>query len=421
MRNYKNATRYYTPRRPACRSVQKSWDFMAPELVRPLAVTYVGDIAVIVQRLGMKWQAFRPEEGEMRAEGNGHIIYSTLVRSIGPILHYAHELTRDMVLDKYKKNWLGNSQPSKLIPPELLFIPTSEVDMMRFGMLPCYEDFMHRKYYAMGTIDEVSATLDLLDPSGSASQKVQDNRRFVSTSTFGFSDLISMAAPILRQKGSTRIRLPVPTEHCTGLTSHKEGFVIFRQRLGEYFHDKGNEASPQILWVLQNYDSLKTTYPNWEEGTDEGVCENHLKLPFLDKVHGVWNQTTEYFQQLHTSDEFNFQYAKLVAYHIKHAVNFWHEAHERIRDGGERDHHGLRDWLAEGMHLYWDYLPRIVGEIALRYRIPDSVIREAWIMLMFRASCWSRCHYMCRAEERFPDSARLPSRYWSSKLPVYLG
>lgn len=86
---YQTTIPYHTPQRPACRLIQESWDFAASELTGPLPITYVEDIAMLVQRLGMIWQTSRPEEGEIRAEGNGRIIYSTLVHSIGPIIRYA--------------------------------------------------------------------------------------------------------------------------------------------------------------------------------------------------------------------------------------------------------------------------------------------------------------------------------------------
>ncbi|KAL8700898.1 MAG: hypothetical protein Q9201_005193 [Fulgogasparrea decipioides] len=414
-------------RRPACRPVQRSWDFMAPDLVRPLAVTYVGDIAVIVQRLGMKWHTFRPEEGEMRAEGNGHVIYSTLVRSIGPILHYAHEQTHGVPYSKDGPQSFGELQN------DLRFIPTHEVDMMRFGILPCDSDLIYRKRFVIGTFDEVRATLDILDPTGAASKKVRDNRQFESTATFGFSDLISMAAPMLRPKGSFMVSLPVPTEHASGLTTCKEGFVVFRQRLSEYIHtESGGSRSPS--WVLEMYDSLKVKYPYWENGFDANVPYLPDGHEFLDQVHDIWAQTTDYFQELHASlvvwmqDRFGhlplpdmFDYEALMACHIKHAVNFWHEAHARIANNEVRDHHGLTDWLAEGMHLYWDYLPKIVSEMAPKTKASEATIREAWIMLMFRAFCWSRCHYVGPPYARYPESSRLPSRYWNSKLPVYMG
>ncbi|KAI4150000.1 MAG: hypothetical protein L6R39_002385 [Caloplaca ligustica] len=373
-----DTARYHTLRRPACGFVRRSWDFMAPELVRPLAVTYIGDIAVIVQRLGMEWQTFRPEEGEMRAEGNGHIIYSTLDRSIGPVLHYVNGKARDTNLHKY-----GRVPP--ILPGKLFIIPTEEVDMMRFGILPCHHRLMHRQKYTMGTIDEVVATLDLLDPTGTASKKIRDNRQFEATATYGFSDLIAMAAPMLRQRSTTKARLPVPTEHCIGLCSLKEGLVIFRQRLGEYINNQGGEVSQQVLWVLRCYTTLHEMHPCWEDGFDEGFGRDVTNLPFLDKVFDMWEETTSYFHQLEESADIRFRYADLVACHIRHAVNFWHEAHGRIRENTQRDHHGPTNFLAEGMHLYWDYLPDVVNELAPQFDAPEPLIREAWIMLMFRA------------------------------------
>lgn len=409
-----DSLQHHTLRRPACGFVRRSWDFMAPELVRPLAVTYIGDIAIIVQRLGMEWQTFRPEDGEMRAEGNGHIIYSTLDRSIGPILHYAYGQSRDVDLNRY-------GRVHRPVPAKLLIIPTEEADMMRFGILPCHQDLMHRNRYDMGTIGEILATLDVLDPTATAGKKIRDNRQFESTATYGFMDLIPMAAPMLRQRGNTKTRLPVPTEHCIGLCSLKEGFVIFRQRLGEFIAQEGDEVHQQVLWVRQYYDVLNKTQACWEDGLDEDSGRNLAILPFLDEVRDLWEETTVYFKQLNSNNDLNFRYADLVACHVKHAVHFWHEAHGRVRENKQRDDHGLTSWLTEGMHLYWDALPDIVRELAPRFDAPESLIREAWIMLMFRAFCWSRSHYMCRPQERFPESTRLPSRYWDSKLPVYLG
>ncbi|KAL8691515.1 MAG: hypothetical protein Q9218_003281 [Villophora microphyllina] len=401
--------------RPVCCPVQRSWDFMAPELLRPLAVTYVGDIAIIVQRLGMIWYVFRPEEGEMRAEGSGHIIYSTLVRSIGPILHYSHENARSKTYGLYK------SSLSDHMRKERALIPTQVADMMRFGILACFHELMLYKEFTMGTSIEVQGTLDILDPTGSASKKVRDNRQLDPTSSFGFADLISMAAPMLRMKGSSRYCLSPPTEHCTGLSTHREGFVVFRYRLGEYL-SKEARGNTQASRVQQMYDSLADVYPFWVEGVDANLTHTRFGQSFLERVQEAWDETDKYFRELASRkdlEDMQSFFPDLVACHIKHAVNFAHEAHNRIAQKTARNHFGLTDWLAEGMHLYWDYLPDIVEE--MKYKAPEPIVQAAWITLIFRAFCWSRCHYFGPPHIRFPDSTRLPSRYWGSKLPVYLG
>lgn len=46
-------------KRPAVRIKQRSWDFMSPDTIRPHAVSNLGDIAVLIRRLGMTWMDFR--------------------------------------------------------------------------------------------------------------------------------------------------------------------------------------------------------------------------------------------------------------------------------------------------------------------------------------------------------------------------
>lgn len=407
--------------RVTCRPVQKSWDFMAPDLVRPLAVTYVGDIAIIVQRLGMEWQTFRPEEGEMRAEGQGHIIYSTLVRSVGPVLHYAHENRAHVPNSDFRSAISRRTLPN---------LPTFQVDALRFGillgdMLMPDDTFIVK----MGTIREVLETLDNFDRTGSASKKIRDNRTLDSTSTFGFSDIISMAAPMLRELGGSIYCLPPPTEHYAGLTTHKEGFVVFRHRLGDYVSTNPDNCS-HAIWVLETYDSLKALHACWENGIDDNIPSDCIRV--LNQIRDAWVHTYSFFRDIRilTGLPTEWFYPRLIACHIKHAVNYWHESHQRITDKETRDHYGLTNWLAEGMHLYWDYLPDIVNEMSLEVNrvtvsggteVSDSLIGEAWIMLMFRAFCWSRCHYMGPEHGRSPESSRIPSRYWNSKLPVWIG
>ena len=151
---------------------------------------------------------------------------------------------------------------------------------------------------------------------------------------------------------------------------------------------------------------------------------NTQDVIYLDKVHSLWTHTTVYFRELQEQEKPRMTFVALVSTHIRHAVNFWHEAHGRMNKKGPRTQYGaegLRDWLAEGAHMYWDYLPHVASEMAKEAEVEPAMACEAWIMLMFRAFCWSRCHFMCPSEARFPESTRLPSHYWNSKMPVYLG
>ena len=65
-----------------------SWDFMPPNAPKPLASITVHDIAVLVRRTGMAWKTFDPKNGNMSAEGGGHILTGTVVQGMGLVLEY---------------------------------------------------------------------------------------------------------------------------------------------------------------------------------------------------------------------------------------------------------------------------------------------------------------------------------------------
>ena len=71
---------------PAITGRERSWDFIPPDIIRPVATSTVGDIIVLAHRLGMGWNDLRPGDGIMRAEGGGKSIVSTAVRGFGILL-----------------------------------------------------------------------------------------------------------------------------------------------------------------------------------------------------------------------------------------------------------------------------------------------------------------------------------------------
>ena len=109
-----------------------------------------------------------------------------------------------------------------------------------------------------------------------------------------------------------------------------------------------------------------------------------------------------------------------MATHIRFAVNFWGDAWRNIRENKARNHYGYRDWLAEGAHMYWDYLPEIAREMKEKSGVDEEKIKEAWITMMFRAMCWWRCHWMMKGDNMVKDESRVPSRYWGSRQPVFI-
>ena len=73
---------------PYIRFIQHSWDFVPPDVVKPLASSTVGDIAVLVRMTGMVWKTFEPHKGIMIAEGGPHTISSMDQKGLGIVLQY---------------------------------------------------------------------------------------------------------------------------------------------------------------------------------------------------------------------------------------------------------------------------------------------------------------------------------------------
>lgn len=129
---------------------ERSWDFVPPEVVRPLAVVGVSDIAIMVRRLGMLWKQFDPLEGNMRAEGNGFTVTSTLVRSIGIVLQIG---VSDPLPDEYDMEQVHE-----------LYIPSEAADKMGFGIVPGQAG-LNIPDYKLGTEAQVLATVREIDPT----------------------------------------------------------------------------------------------------------------------------------------------------------------------------------------------------------------------------------------------------------------
>lgn len=129
---------------------ERSWDFMPAEVIRPLAVVSVSDIAIMARRLGMNWRQFDLVDSNLRAEGNGYTITSTLVRSVGIVL----EITVDQDLP-YKYNSSNDLDVSLL---NELYIPSEIADKLAFGIVSGLPGFGIPDY-KLGTLEEIVTLL----------------------------------------------------------------------------------------------------------------------------------------------------------------------------------------------------------------------------------------------------------------------
>ena len=383
-----------------------SWDFVPPDVIRPLAVATLQDIAVFSRRIGMRWKAFEPSEGALRAEGNGHTLDSTTVRSVGVVVQFT---MRDPLFDPLL-------YPNGL---EELYIPTAPADKMGFGIVPGDPRLFVPDHVVGTPADCLARTLEIDVQAGETLKVLMNENGW----TPGFSDIIGLAAPMIRLPGSEIIKVPRPAVYEAGLTYQQEGIVVFHNRLRDLIHerDRGEgRVSEQTRWVLQQLEELSMYGEQW---FDEKACKgNKTPIGFLDDLHARHDMTTDYFISLHNrsyqekANDQTFRYTDLMYSHITHAIDYFLVAREILDAGKERNHYGqkVQAWITEGAHVYFDKIPSIIETMQHRGFDDPPIVEEAWFTMMLRAFLWHRTHLMV-------GGSIVPSQHWGSRLPVYIG
>lgn len=390
---------------------------MPADVVRPFASTTVHDIAVIARRLGLHWKEFSPVTGVLIAEGNGQTITSTLLRSVGVLVHYADNRVR---------------QRASLESA----IPSRNADLQGLGLI-C-SSLRHAYFaYSVGTFEQLSH----LFPAKHYSRGDTSLEDTVFGECFsvkskeapGLVELLSLKAHWLRLPQSSLVRLPRPFPSGLQLDLYSDTMTIFRERLGAYIDSLPKHlVSDHVRWVRTTFDSLAKDFIWWiRQGLPSesplfsaNLADKH-GLEFYDRLEAAHQITTTYFDQLHFSlgqsaDSYNV-YTGLMERHIVGCVAAYRAAQKKVLDR----HSILKDQpdpeaavRGEAMRLLFPTNGNtwILNHGMLEIKINDEhKLIEAWLMMVMRGFCWWRCH---RIDE---DGPTLPPQYIDSKMPVYIG
>lgn len=115
----------------------RSWDFMPSNIIKPFGTTTLCHIVEMMAMMGIHFKQVDVEKGNLRAEGNGQMITSTLVHGLGIVVTYSMTGAQ-----KFQENRV---------------IPCDELKQLVFGSVPCIMDRPLR----MGK-DDVARTLKSL-------------------------------------------------------------------------------------------------------------------------------------------------------------------------------------------------------------------------------------------------------------------
>jgi hypothetical protein len=219
-----------------------------------------------------------------------------------------------------------------------------------------------------------------------------------------------------------------------GVTASYEALIVLTTETRKLVYSRREEQSEQLNIILSLLENLKE--PSYAEVWNRDHDSQEQALPVEHKLRLLLIEYhTEMTNFLRKS---RVIYTRLVCQHFYAAVQ---DIHKNFEEFNNR-HNSYRDELSsplEGidsmdinkshfttMHRYFVHiLPSVVNTVTLLtkkdksdFSLQESIsteIEDAWVAMMLRAFCWQRCHHMIEGVEP------LPSEYWTSKMPVYIG
>ena len=134
----------------------RSWDFLPPDIIKPIARINLCDLAVIAVRLGMEWEQFDPSNGILRAQGNGYTLTSVMVRSLGLMVEFTEIMGIGSVNDSLP--WLAPILPERA-RERVLLMPSAAVDKMVFGIVPASSSHFHARDFNVSSFEDIAESL----------------------------------------------------------------------------------------------------------------------------------------------------------------------------------------------------------------------------------------------------------------------
>ena len=389
---------------------ERSWDFMPPDIIRPVATSTVGDIIALAHRLGMGWSDLRPGDGIMRAEGGGRSIISTAVRGFGILLQF---------------NYDPAGRDNHQVPNFNATIPTVLADKLGFGIIAAgINDLPDIVFEGANETEAAKEVMHALTIDRAVINKYGEYME-QSGNSLGFSDILGMCAPFMTLRGSSITRvMKVHRDVDRGPTCSWEGFRVFQLRLEKY--EKEGACSEQMLYLLSTYMKLKE---KWEVHWDFPVFGSTVVLPtkFLSEIRNLWSEVNDRLRKQQFPSAPAVFMTSIIASHITQAVEYPELAKAALDDTAQLQkfeeglHPFMHHEMAAGMHLYIDRIPLVVSLMKNRgWSGYERIIIDTWWTLIFRAMLWHRGHDIVEGKMRGYGGIPVSPSFWGSKLPVYI-
>ncbi|KAF2823684.1 hypothetical protein CC86DRAFT_58612 [Ophiobolus disseminans] len=421
----------------------RSWDFMPPEMVRPVASTTIGCIISLVHRLGMNWVELKPDEAIVRASGNGRSISTSRVRGLGLVVEYnsnGSSLGMRPLRDLSTSLYLDGARYSDAYSV-LLRIPSRKADKMACGILPGVHlprgrrlADLHLRDTRLPVITQISRAFDIL--------QLDEDTRFILQQSLthkhsahilpSFADLLGLWTDnlVLPNIYVNIVESPFPIQ-INPMGGRPESRAVWRWYLRN-----------RIRTPVQPHKQPLDLYEEWaskEPGFAFYGCESdhRVAIPEITYYESILDQTMSYFGQF--SDSF---YEALIRAHINVNSQSLNQADENIRTGRNQPRPRIPRGntlyqgdpiFTERAFLYAENLEKIVaslnptrfggyGRVAQigAFSTPcngalEPDIEEAWWMLMLRMQAWNMIHNVVHRE-----GVTAPHHYYDDPSRVYI-
>ena len=434
-----------------------SWDFMPPDVVRPLARTHLGPLVVMSMRLGMAWQELNPRDGSIRASGNGYSLNATLIRGLGAVVQFAPDL--------------GTCRSNEIIP-------TKAADKMMCGILPGCAELGIRDYPLIGDNRRVSNVSDLLTDLHVPRDAITDmsNPDLSKRQAWWehnirrppFNDGVALLCPFMplgqeQDPQGTAISFAIQFPGWLGMEPCSTFFFYEARMIFLSEITKRVKSSPtpeacriKFRYVQQKLGLLERDFPNYFWGHYLGLAEKpcprahareqvKTRKDLIYVCREIFDGTTSYFREIHNGrpNRPPLAYKQLVGAHISFGKRaaFWVRDDQGYPAKGSLYRDKFGEWprpedvdpekwnvvvgaktVADVAWAYvdrkWDFIAELrgrVGETGIKDVLPytDEEIEEMWWMLVLRGLCWA---LPIRVDI---PAEPVPSSYYGNRMPIW--
>ncbi|KAL9619220.1 MAG: hypothetical protein Q9160_006155 [Pyrenula sp. 1 TL-2023] len=424
--------------KPAIRRIQRSWDFMPTDAVRPLASTQFGDLLILCYRMRIRWYDLQLGQRRLRAEGFGHSFTLIDVRGLGFVLEYRFGGSNLAAPRNDGNDHAANRH----------FVPSKPADKLAFGLIPTDDKLVEgHEHLDLGGEDYFTSIVEMHEALGVGPATLEDFHRHQNKPPDEYfhvsNEALYLLAPFIPLHDVGAVKIQPPFRHRFGsICTFREGRLVFHYRLKRLLRSESTHVSTQLQHVYDVLDHLASNvnmreeFRHWQGFKHRTFAKNARNSKteakdILTYLHHEFDKTTEYLQK---TLPFGC-YTDLVASHLEMALKAHKDAKSKEvkKQRIDADADDLTPWMTEAAHLYVDRVESgakdsVCDSFRKRYEakrrmksekdfstLDHSTVSDAWWTMMLRSFLWDLSVLPINS-----PGLPMPSHLYGDTTPVWI-